>query len=483
MKKGLKHIFWDFLIIIVVLAVTVVIHNSYASNTIIITPDNPDWWFAQETPTGSGTFVTGPSTPPLGNGSLELTVDSTGGEIFGTFTYAGTRLDTIKSLSYSTYRVSGAPALAPHLDFDVDTDVTDTNTSWQGRLAYEPYYTNTVSTGVWQTWNPLDNSTPGNWWFSGAPGNSVCPISSPCTWAQILADFPNIGIRSAGPNTGALQFKAGGGWTGGFVGNVDAFSIGIGNVVTTYDFEPPPPPATLHVIKVVADGSGTSTPSDFNVYVKNIGVNVSGSPAPGTSTPGTLYSLPAGMYTISEDANALFTSSFTGDCDSLGGITLSAGDDKVCTITNTVIPVAIIPVPAPAINANASTNGGFSSRGGGGGGGVTGGGIIPTTNTVIPNLPNTGVIPSLPNIGSPVSVKSLQNASVIKASATLSPVEKPALFDITSEPLISVPESPVPFVVFSIIAEVAGVIFIVFVVGHVGKYVKSKNKKLEKNDN
>jgi hypothetical protein len=106
---------------------------------------------------------------------------------------------------------------------------------------YEPYYAHTVSTGAWQTWNPLDNAGPGNWWFTGAPGNAACPISAPCTWAKVLADFPNASIRSAGPNTGATQFKAGGGWTGGFLGNVDAFSIGVNNTVTTYDFEPQPP--------------------------------------------------------------------------------------------------------------------------------------------------------------------------------------------------------------------------------------------------
>lgn len=217
--------------------------HAHASDAVLITPDNMNgWWFFQETATGSGALVDGPSTSPLGSGSAQLTINGTGGEIFGTFAFVGTRLDTITSLVYSTYRVSGSSALAPSIQFDIDTDMTDSNIAWQGRLVYEPYYTHTVLTGTWQTWNSLDNAGTGNWWFSKSPGSVVCPINNPCTWTEVLAAFPNIGIRSAGPNTGALQFKAGGGWSSGFVGSVDAFSIGVNNAVSTYDFEEHAPP-------------------------------------------------------------------------------------------------------------------------------------------------------------------------------------------------------------------------------------------------
>ncbi|MCZ7567881.1 MAG: right-handed parallel beta-helix repeat-containing protein [Ardenticatenaceae bacterium] len=83
----------------------------------------------------------------------------------------------------------------------------------------------------WQTWNPLT----GKWWASGAPGNSLCPQSSPCTTAQVLTTWPNTGLRS---DDGFLWFKAGGPWSSGFDGNVDAFTIGVNGVETTYDFEP-----------------------------------------------------------------------------------------------------------------------------------------------------------------------------------------------------------------------------------------------------
>jgi hypothetical protein len=242
----------------------------YAASPIVITPSDPSWWFLEETPNGSGTFVGGPSTPPLGSASVQLTVDGTGGEDFGTLDYAGVLLKSITSLSYSTYRSSGTSALAPALDFDVDTDAS--TTVWEGRLVYEPYYTHTVLTGVWQTWNPLDNAAPGNWWFTGAPGNATCPISAPCTWAEILASFPNAGIRPPA-EMGETIFKAGGGWTGGFVGDIDAFSIGINNVVTTYDFElslPVPtstqsPPVTTP-ITVSGQTATNGGPAPANAY-------------------------------------------------------------------------------------------------------------------------------------------------------------------------------------------------------------------------
>jgi len=100
------------------------------------------------------------------------------------------------------------------------------------------------------------------------------------------------------------------------------------------------PPATLHIIKSVSGGTATS--SDFTLHVKNVGVDVVGSPALGTSSPGTAYSISAGVYAVSEDSNSSYTPSFSGDCDSSGNITLASADNKVCTLTNTFIPPVVV---------------------------------------------------------------------------------------------------------------------------------------------
>ncbi len=204
---------------------------------IVVDVQNLDWGFVQETSVGSGQYVAGPSVTPLGSGSAEFTVDSTGGvALMGGASFAGTALSDITNLEYSTYRVSGAPALAIALQFNIDDDLTDANNAWQGRLVYEPYHTKTVNTGVWESWDPMDNDPAGNWWFSNGTlaTNTGCSMGDPCTWNEVLAAIPNGGIHST---LGAVVFKAGGGWTGGFIGNMDNFVIGVNSIDTVFDFE------------------------------------------------------------------------------------------------------------------------------------------------------------------------------------------------------------------------------------------------------
>jgi hypothetical protein len=122
---------------------------------------------------------------------------------------------------------------------------------------------------------------------------------------------------------------------------------------------PTPPNGTLHVIKeVVNSGGGTSSSTDFSIYVMtgSPAVNVSGSPAFGTSTPGTSYALSAGTYTISEDATTTYTQTFSADCPN-GVVNLLSNDNKTCTVTNTyVIPTPPTPPTPPT---SISSGGGY----------------------------------------------------------------------------------------------------------------------------
>jgi hypothetical protein len=225
------------LVLAVSLAGALVVQNMVsAAAPIVVRPSNMQGWafFDDNGNGGSYGMVSGPGAPPLGVGSANLAVVNTSqGVALGTHAYQGTRLDYITTLTYSSYRISGGSALAGSLGFDIDYDVTDTNTAYQGRLTFEPYYTNTVVTGAWQTWNTLTSTGTGNWWATGAPGNTMCPIGNPCTWSEVLTDFPNAGMRTPG----TLLFKAGSGWAS-FDGNVDALVIGVYASNTAYDFEP-----------------------------------------------------------------------------------------------------------------------------------------------------------------------------------------------------------------------------------------------------
>jgi hypothetical protein len=201
---------------------------------ITVSPANMNGWgFVQETATATGSLVSGPGTPPSGSGSAKIALGSTGGGLYGTVAFAGTRLDAIDAINYSTYQPTGNPGTVQtiSLQFDMDYDLTDSNTAWQGRLVFEPYFTNTVTKGSWQTWDPL----AGKWWATGNPGKTKCPQATPCTWAKVLQEFPNAGLRVS---MGGLEFKAGSGWPASWQGNVDAFVIVVGDEAKAFDFEP-----------------------------------------------------------------------------------------------------------------------------------------------------------------------------------------------------------------------------------------------------
>jgi hypothetical protein len=208
--------------------------------------------FAQETPNGSGAFVSGPNGSD-GSGSAQLTVDSGGGEALANGLYAGTRFDHLTFLSYKTY-MAAAGTNAPTLQFDADYDSTDASTAFQGRAVFEPSLAGAapVTNETWQTWNPL--TAPSGWWqtgnaiLGGVNVGKTCTQASTCSFAQLLAAYPNAAIRpitgevAGQPILGGIWLKAGSGWTGGFTGNVDSLTVGVtvGNVngTATYDFEP-----------------------------------------------------------------------------------------------------------------------------------------------------------------------------------------------------------------------------------------------------
>ena len=184
----------------------------------------------------SGQFVTGPGSPPSGAGSAQLNVAGpTQGAILRIGSFESTRLDKITNLTYSTFQPAGN--LAPVVAFDIRFRPTDTG--YAGRLVFYQDASVASATPVWHTWSALE----GTWYASHAdrqtPQSSLgaCPMSSPCTWAQVLVKFPDASLYPGG----ALVFKAGSNWPASSY-NVDAFTIAITDAAgkineTTYDFE------------------------------------------------------------------------------------------------------------------------------------------------------------------------------------------------------------------------------------------------------
>jgi hypothetical protein len=83
-------------------------------------------------------------------------------------------------------------------------------------------------------------------------------------------------------------------------------------------------PSSITVIKnVINDNGATLTVSDFALYVDATLVESN------VSAP-----FPPGTYVVSENESSAYQSSFSGDCDANGTLTLGLGEHKTCTITN-----------------------------------------------------------------------------------------------------------------------------------------------------
>jgi hypothetical protein len=234
--------------------------NSLSTTTVVVTPAAPNGWaflddnLPPPAPCAAPDcqFVSGPGVPPSGIGSAQITVASAAGRNMIGMAMSGLPFSSITRLEYSTYRQSADPGnlLALALQFNVDYDLSDANTAWQSRIVFEPYHglpAASIPQATWQTWDVINGgSATGQWW---GPQSALCPQSNPCTWTELLANYPNIGVHAT---FGALLIKAGGGWTT-FTGNVDRVVLGVSGADVVYDFEP-----ALGSCSVDVDG-GTQT--------------------------------------------------------------------------------------------------------------------------------------------------------------------------------------------------------------------------------
>jgi hypothetical protein len=230
-----------------------------------------NWFGGNEGPGGSVgnvTLVTGPATPPSGAGSAQLTVDSQGRASLGTNQYAGTRLDAFTDINFWTYTTDPSVSVVPVLQFDVDYDTTDANTTYQGRLTFLP---GAITPNAWTNLNALN----GVWYASQAPGDNFCTQATPCSWSQVLADFPNAGVRNDSIAKGAFLLRLGGPIPSGATSYVDELTVATAAQTTITDFEPGASltPTAGPVGTVVTIGAGGFKPKAgiTITYATNVG--------------------------------------------------------------------------------------------------------------------------------------------------------------------------------------------------------------------
>ncbi len=271
-----------------------------AATVVTVTPAALDGWTLTTTDDGDATntatvgIVPGPATPPMGTGSLELSVGADGGDAAQARnnTYDGQLLRDLSSLTYHTYvDVPGSGGQAPYIILNVDYDNNGTTDDF---LFFEPVYqdatffpTNPQPAIVLDTWQSWD-ARNGGWWSanntaSAGPGTDVKPLGA------ILDVEPDA--KLATDTTGAVRIVAGfgqGAWDN-FLGYADALSISFTSNVTTYDFEPTPAIGIGDVSQT--EGTGGATNFTFTLtlsHAVNQSVTVDYTTADGTATAADL---------------------------------------------------------------------------------------------------------------------------------------------------------------------------------------------------
>lgn len=335
------------IILLLALAVFVAEPVLASTTTVVVKPStlaSTGWGFLLETgSTGVGDFTAGPLTPPLGSGSVHFTTASSSDGVLIGRLHPETRLDSITRLEYSTFQAltSTSTVQVASLQFNIDNDVTDSDTTWKGRLVFEPYYSETITNGVWQTWDTL---TQGRWWGTHASISGTCSISTPCTWTQVLTAFPDIGI--GGP-FGSVLLKVGSGAPAGFDGNADALVIGINGNDTVYDFEPETACTSVCYVDAVNgnDAFGGDTPASAKKTIQ-AGIDAVSPGGQVRVLPGT-YSETASGRTLTSIGGTYTFGLFIGDAKS--GITImgvDAGDNPITSYASVLA----------TINTNATNN-------------------------------------------------------------------------------------------------------------------------------
>ncbi|HEX5706040.1 MAG TPA: hypothetical protein VFX96_02010 [Pyrinomonadaceae bacterium] len=247
----------------VALVLTALASTVLAVTTFLtVSPTNLQGWQIQvttsatATPTPSVTFVNGPDTPPLGTGSAELRVGANGGDAAQLRHpgFAGTRLpnptptppaaNELSALTYSTYvQQDGSGGQAPYIILQIDTDG---DAGIEDLLFFEPVYQSAtfcpsnpqpaLVVGQWQTWDALNGC-----WYSvfGTAGSG--PGTNTVSLRTLSAALPTAQIANSSPSgLGGVRLVTGfgaGAWDD-FIGNADAFRIGVGANDTVYNFDP-----------------------------------------------------------------------------------------------------------------------------------------------------------------------------------------------------------------------------------------------------
>jgi len=346
-----------------------------ASGTVVVRPgDVGTDWLAESGAGGSSSFVTGPATPPLGVGSLQLTTTnlSAYAQLFD-YGYIGKPLASFDAMSYEAYRASSSTNPKEQtIALGLEVDVNGPAAGGLATLIFEPDYqaggNAAMKTDTWQTWDAYEGGNAIWWATKDIPGAPVA-FNTFVSWNTILAANPEATIA------GGVGLFVGSGWDGQFTGYTDALVVGVSGNSNTYNFEPKAsltvtaPDATR--VEAAANPAFAATYSGF-VYGDTVASLITQPTCTTTATAGS----PVGIYSITCSGGASDNYGFTyvpGTLHVIAGTTAAptveptqivGGETAAPTVEPTEMVGAATATPAHAITLPPTSANGSSSSGG-----------------------------------------------------------------------------------------------------------------------
>ncbi len=339
-------------------AVTCTFTNTITPTTTVITvtPVLTNGWAYITEPVGVGVFavpfdiVLPPPDPTLGNASARMVLtDVNWRHMYVSPIFTGALLRDITVFEYRL-RFPASGGQTPYINIGWDDDASDSNTGFRGRLVYSP---GSLTPDTWHVVDARNDTTPR--WYTTLPGATQCIQSSPCTFEQIVAVYPNAAIHPGdlmGAPLGFVGIRVGGGSSTG-IGYADGLRVGVGDQITLYDFEAAPPTTITLTADPAITEVGGSAVLTATVLIANGDPAADGTVVSFDTTIGAVS--PVTVTTFGGVATAAVNSTVAG----VATVTASAGDvDVTAQVTFTAgapFTVMLVADPTTLAVGNSST--------------------------------------------------------------------------------------------------------------------------------
>lgn len=241
--------------------------------------------------TATARFATGPATPPLGTGSLQMDTGASAydGVIFHTSGYASRRLADLTELKYHTYVTNNGSCQTAYLVLQIDRTgdgVADDNLTFEPCYQLAGYGVPAQGPVVLRSWQPWDALMGGFWLNTGGP-----PVF---TLQSYLQKYPDAVLVNTPHGTGAVRLQLGFGVV--VAAAADRLVIGFGGQSTIYDLEPAPPAAAQPDGGAAAIDAAAAPDAGAIRIIGGGGLGCQAAPGARGGPPGGVLFLAAGLW-------------------------------------------------------------------------------------------------------------------------------------------------------------------------------------------